>query len=80
MAKRPAIGVPGWDVVVNDNLHVARRRAPLTEYQRTYGTQAGIAVRDSGELRLICDAQTRLTERLAVLAELDDREETTDPA
>jgi hypothetical protein len=65
MTKRPAVTVPGWDVVVDDGLYVATRCGSLTEYQRSYGALSEIAVRDSGELWLICDAQTRLAERLA---------------
>lgn len=57
--------IPGWSVSVDDGLYEAVRQADLTEYQTRYGAAATVEARDEGELWILCDAQTRLAERLA---------------
>jgi len=68
MGQTPPV-IPGWDVIIDPDdasAHlVAVRRADLTKYQRIYGAMAEMTARDEGELLLLCDAQTRLAERLA---------------
>lgn len=56
--------IPGWEIREDDGLLVAVRQVELSEYQRRYGALAEISARDEGELLLLCDAQTRLAERL----------------
>lgn len=61
--------IPGWTVVVDDAStsarYVATRKTSLTSYQRSFGALAEVHARSEDELLLLCDAQTRLAERLA---------------
>lgn len=45
---------------------MATRHDELTDYQRQWGAVSELDARTEGELWLLCDAQTRLAERLAV--------------
>ncbi|TDC76311.1 hypothetical protein [Actinomadura sp. 7K507] len=49
-----------------DDGFVARRLAELTDYQTLNGCLGEVQARDEGELWLLCDAQTRLSERVAL--------------
>lgn len=57
--------IPGWDVTDDDGLLVAVRQGELSEYQRRYGALAEVSARGEGELWILCEAQTRLAERLS---------------
>lgn len=57
--------IPGWDVTLEDGLYIAVRQAELTEYQQMYGAMGSVDARSEGELWILCDAQTRLAERLS---------------
>ncbi|MEO5876340.1 MAG: hypothetical protein ABIS86_11745 [Streptosporangiaceae bacterium] len=65
--------IPGWDVTEVDGLLTAARQVELTEYQRTHGGVGRIDAHDEGELWLLCDAQTRLAERLATAEQVAKR-------
>jgi hypothetical protein len=56
--------VHGWDISEDDGLFSAVRQGDLTEYQVMYGALSLLDARDEGELWMLCDAQTRLAERL----------------
>ncbi len=56
--------IPGWGITEDGGLLVAVRQGGLSEYQRRYGALAEVDARDEGELWILCDAQTRLAERL----------------
>jgi hypothetical protein len=56
--------IPGWAITDDDGLLIAARQGELTEYQRMYGALAEVSARSEGELWILCDAQTRLAERL----------------
>ncbi|WP_433147019.1 hypothetical protein ACQPZ8_05680 [Actinomadura nitritigenes] len=58
--------ISGWTITLEDHTYVATRLAGLTDYQRQWGAVAELDARTEGELWLLCDAQTRLAERLAV--------------
>lgn len=58
------VTAPGWDVSDDDGLLIAVRRGRLSEYQKKYGALAELEARDEGELWMLCDAHTRLAERL----------------
>ncbi|MGP4027003.1 hypothetical protein [Actinomadura sp. 3N407] len=49
-----------------DDGFVARRQANLSDYQMRNGCLGEVQARDEGELWLLCDAQTRLSERIAL--------------
>ncbi|MBA9005006.1 hypothetical protein [Thermomonospora cellulosilytica] len=57
---------PGWHADRHENGWVARRKGDLTEYQRANGCLAEITATDLGELWILCDAQIRLAERVAL--------------
>lgn len=57
--------IPGWDITEDDGLYTATRQSELTEYQRRYGARSEVDARAEGELWILCDAQTRLAERLS---------------
>jgi hypothetical protein len=57
--------IHGWDVSEDDGLLVAVRQGSLSDYQEQYGAAGSVEARDEGELWILCDAQTRLAERLA---------------
>lgn len=61
----PVPGIPGWHVHTDGDVLVARRATGLTQYMIHYGALLEIRARDWGELWILCDAQTRLAERLA---------------
>jgi hypothetical protein len=61
----PVPMVPGWHVHNDDGMLVARRLHGLTEYMQRHGALPEVEARDWGELWMLCDAQTRLAERLA---------------
>ncbi len=65
--------IHGWDVAEDDGLLVAVRQGALTEYQVRYGAAGSVEARDEGELWIVCDAQTRLAERLATAEGLATR-------
>ncbi len=52
---------------------VARRHAKLSPYQLLNGCIGEVQARDEGELWLLCDAQTRLLERIALAEVLRGR-------
>jgi hypothetical protein len=83
-APHPAPIVPGWRVHRDGAALVARRAFGLTAYMRAYGALDEIRARNEGELWVLCDAQTRLAERLATAEWIGPRAEmipqTTDPA
>lgn len=56
--------IPGWNITEDDGLLIAERQAPLTEYQCRYGALTEVDARVEGELLILCDAQSRLAERL----------------
>ncbi len=56
--------IPGWDITEDDGLYTATRQAVLSEYQLMYGARVELDARSEGELLILCDAQTRLAERL----------------
>ncbi len=56
--------IPGWNITEDDGLYNATRQGALSEYQQMYGALAEVDARSEGELWLLCDAQTRLAERL----------------
>lgn len=49
-----------------DNGLVARRLAPLSDYQLLNGCLDEVQAQNEGELWLLCDAQTRLSQRIAL--------------
>lgn len=56
--------IPGWAITEDDGLLIAIRQTGVSEYQRTYGALMEVEARDEGELWILCEAQTRLAERL----------------
>lgn len=64
-APHPIPMLPGWDVEDHDGLLVAGRKYELSEYAKEWGALDEVSARDAGELWILCDAQTRLAERLA---------------
>jgi hypothetical protein len=58
--------VPGWHSQTLEHGLVAQRLAPLTDYQRLNGCLPEVTAADEDELWILCDAQTRLAERVAV--------------
>lgn len=60
-----SLQITGWDIVDDDGLLIATRRAPLTEYQRLNGAITEVTARDAGELWILCDAHNRLAQRIA---------------
>lgn len=76
MAKKPVStnsekvrGMPlmsDWHGEPSDDGFVAHRIAELSDYQMSNGCLAEVQAKDEGELWLLCDAQTRLSERVAV--------------
>ena len=67
--------VPGWHVHRRDGVLVARRSVGLTANMRAYGALDEVSAHDIGELWVLCDAQTRLAERLATAEWLQPRVE-----
>ncbi|MWA00650.1 hypothetical protein F8568_009720 [Actinomadura sp. LD22] len=57
---------PGWYGEAMGNGFVARRLDRLTDYQLLNGCLPEVQALDEGELWLLCDAQTRLAERIAL--------------
>jgi hypothetical protein len=76
MAKRPvsnSSAKPGqmslmseWRGERRDNGFRARRLGVLSDYQILNGCLREVQAQDEGELWLLCDAQTRLSERIAL--------------
>ncbi|MFC4054315.1 hypothetical protein ACFOY4_31870 [Actinomadura syzygii] len=64
----------GWFGERRDGGFVARRVGELSEYQRSNGCLASVRARDEGELWLLCDAQNRLSERVALAEALGRRQ------
>ncbi|MWA01335.1 hypothetical protein F8568_013260 [Actinomadura sp. LD22] len=60
----PAIN--GWSVVLENRTYVATRTESLTDYQRHWGAVSEVEARTDVELWVLCDAQRRLAERLAL--------------
>ncbi|MFD0688194.1 hypothetical protein [Actinomadura fibrosa] len=56
----------GWYSEPFEDGFTARRLAGLSEYQLRNGCLDEVRAGDMGELWLLCDAQTRLAERVAV--------------
>ncbi|MFB4300771.1 hypothetical protein [Actinomadura sp. NTSP31] len=56
----------GWYGEAMGGRFVARRLDGLTDYQLLNGCLPEVQARDEGELWLLCDAQTRLAERVAL--------------
>lgn len=60
----PVPPIPGWEISHDENTLIADRLTKLTEYQVEYGALPQVYARTAGELWMLCDAQTRLAERL----------------
>ncbi|MFI0355556.1 hypothetical protein [Actinomadura sp. 9N407] len=58
--------VPGWHCQALEHGLVAQRLVRLTDYQRLNGCLPEVTAADEDELWILCDAQTRLAERVAV--------------
>ncbi|MFF5259058.1 hypothetical protein ACFY4C_08930 [Actinomadura viridis] len=58
--------LPGWHGEVLSHGLVARRLGVLTDYQLLNGCLPEITATNESELWLLCDAQARLAERVAV--------------
>ncbi|WP_173096188.1 hypothetical protein [Actinomadura verrucosospora] len=56
----------GWYGEVTAGGFVGRRLERLSDYQMLNGCLAEVQARDVGELWLLCDAQSRLSERVAL--------------
>ncbi|MFI0366688.1 hypothetical protein ACH35V_02345 [Actinomadura sp. 1N219] len=55
----------GWRGEPLDDGFLARRVGELSDYQVSNGCLDLVRAKDEGELWLLCDAQTRLSERIA---------------
>ncbi|MFC4054357.1 hypothetical protein ACFOY4_32085 [Actinomadura syzygii] len=66
--------MPGWHNERSDDGLRATRITPLSDYQRSNGCLQQIVALDEGELWLLCDAQTRLAERVATAERLRPRQ------
>jgi hypothetical protein len=66
MKSKPVRAIVGWSVVLDDRTYVATRTEGLTDYQRQWGAVSEVEARTDVELWVLCDAQTRLAERLAL--------------
>ncbi|QFG23369.1 hypothetical protein [Actinomadura sp. WMMB 499] len=62
--------MPGWHSERSDGGLRATRVMPLSDYQLLNGCLEQIVALDEGELWLLCDAQTRLAERVATAERL----------
>lgn len=62
--------MPGWHGERSEQGLKATRVTPLTDYQLLNGCLEEISALDEGELWLLCDAQTRLAERVATAERL----------
>lgn len=58
--------ITGWTITLEGRTYVATRHENLSDYQRQRGAVSELDAQTEGELWLLCDAQTRLAERLAV--------------
>ncbi|TDB91133.1 hypothetical protein [Actinomadura sp. 7K534] len=65
--------MPGWHGERSDGGLRATRMTPLSDYQLLNGCLDEIVASDEGELWLLCDAQTRLAERVATAERLRRR-------
>jgi hypothetical protein len=57
---------PGWNGEQLESGWVARRKGELTDYQRANGCLPEVTAKDLGELWVLCDAQARLADRVAL--------------
>jgi hypothetical protein len=57
--------IPGWNVHIDNGWLIACRAHGLTEYMRGWGALDQLCASSPAELMVLCDAQTRLAERLA---------------
>ncbi|URM97974.1 hypothetical protein K8Z49_31350 [Actinomadura madurae] len=62
--------MPGWHSERSSRGLRATRVTPLSDYQLLNGCLEEIVAADEGELWLLCDAQTRLAERVATAERL----------
>ncbi|MVZ99259.1 hypothetical protein F8568_002415 [Actinomadura sp. LD22] len=62
--------MPGWHGERSERGLKATRVTPLSDYQLLNGCLEEITALDEGELWLLCDAQTRLAERVATAERL----------
>ncbi|TDD66959.1 hypothetical protein E1293_38525 [Actinomadura darangshiensis] len=62
--------MPGWHSERSNRGLRATRVTPLSDYQLLNGCLEEIVALDEGELWLLCDAQTRLAERVATAERL----------
>ncbi|MFB4305218.1 hypothetical protein [Actinomadura sp. GTD37] len=62
--------MPGWHSERSDKGLRATRITQLSDYQLVNGCLKQIVALDEGELWLLCDAQTRLAERVATAERL----------
>lgn len=62
--------MPGWHSERSTLGLRATRVTPLSDYQLLNGCLEEIVAADEGELWLLCDAQTRLAERVATAERL----------
>ncbi|MBG6092359.1 hypothetical protein [Actinomadura viridis] len=58
--------VTGWSITSDGKNYTATKDRELSDYQRRWGALAEVQARTVGELWVLCDAQTRLAERLAL--------------
>ncbi|WP_433465162.1 hypothetical protein [Spirillospora sp. CA-128828] len=62
--------MPGWHSERSSRGLRATRVTPLSDYQLLNGCLEELVATDEGELWLLCDAQTRLAERVATAERL----------
>jgi len=62
--------MPGWHAERSADGLRATRVTPLSDYQLLNGCLEQLIAADEGELWLLCDAQTRLAERVAAAERL----------
>lgn len=63
---KPVPAISGWAVTLEDRTYVATRTEGLTDYQRQWGAVSEVEACTDAELWILCDAQQRLAERLAL--------------
>ncbi len=69
-AKGEMPSMSGWHGERSHDRFIARRLAKLSDYQLLNGCLEEVQAVDSDELWLLCDAQTRLSERISLAESL----------
>jgi hypothetical protein len=72
--------IAGWSVVIAGQTYRATRYQELTAYQRLWGAVSEVEASSEGELWVLCDAQTRLAERLTVAEAISPQRELCAPS